>query len=79
MCGIAGILSLSDRQVLMEELRSMCAVMVHRGPDDAGYHLGGAVGLALRRLSIIDLKTGHQPVCNETGSVVVVLNGEIYN
>ena len=57
----------------------MCAVMVHRGPDDAGYHLGGAVGLAMRRLSIIDLKTGHQPVCNETGSVVVVLNGEIYN
>jgi asparagine synthase (glutamine-hydrolysing) len=79
VCGIAGIVNLSDRQVLMEELRSMCAVMVHRGPDDAGYHLGGDVGLAMRRLSIIDLKTGHQPVCNETGSVVVVLNGEIYN
>jgi len=79
MCGIAGILSLDGRPVTAEELSSMCAVMVHRGPDDEGAYLGPGVGLAMRRLSIIDLATGHQPVHNEDGSVWVVLNGEIYN
>lgn len=57
----------------------MCSVLVHRGPDDAGYYLQGGVGLGMRRLSIIDLATGRQPVHNEDGSVQVVLNGEIYN
>jgi asparagine synthase (glutamine-hydrolysing) len=61
------------------ELQSMCETLIHRGPDDAGYHLERGVGLAMRRLSIIDLETGHQPVYNEDRSVVVVLNGEIYN
>ncbi len=79
MCGIAGILSLDGRPVTGEELGAMCAVMVHRGPDDEGVYVGPDVGLAMRRLSIIDLATGHQPVANEDGSVRVVLNGEIYN
>src|SRR5574342_569626 len=79
MCGIAGILDRTGRPVTAEELASMCAVMTHRGPDDEGAYLGPGVGLAMRRLSIIDLATGHQPVSNEDGSVWVVLNGEIYN
>ncbi len=79
MCGIAGIISMNGRPVLEEELRAMCAAMVARGPDDEGVYLGDDVGLAMRRLSIIDLDTGHQPVCNEDGTVWVVLNGEIYN
>jgi asparagine synthase (glutamine-hydrolysing) len=79
MCGIAGILSRDERPVTSDELSSMCAAMVHRGPDDEGAYLGPGVGLAMRRLSIIDLATGHQPVSNEDGSVWVVLNGEIYN
>lgn len=79
MCGIAGIMSLSERPVLEDELREMCAALVARGPDDEGVYLGRGVGLAMRRLSIIDLETGHQPVCNEDGTVWLVLNGEIYN
>lgn len=81
MCGIAGILSLDGRPVSLEDLQGMCAALVHRGPDDEGAYLGSGrcVGLAMRRLSIIDIKTGHQPVSNEDGSVWVVLNGEIYN
>lgn len=79
MCGIAGIMSLAGRPVLEGELRAMCAAMVARGPDDEGVYLGREIGLAMRRLSIIDLETGHQPVCNEDQSVWVVLNGEIYN
>jgi asparagine synthase (glutamine-hydrolysing) len=79
MCGIAGIMSLSDRVVRLEELRAMCDAIIHRGPDDQGFHIGSGIGLGMRRLSIIDLRTGHQPVENEDGSVRVVFNGEIYN
>ena len=79
MCGIAGIVSLSDRPVLAEEVRDMCAAIVHRGPDDDGYYTGDGVGLGMRRLSIIDIDGGRQPVRNEDGSVRVVFNGEIYN
>src|SRR5216684_92736 len=79
MCGIAGIVSLNQRPVSLEELKSMCAAMVHRGPDDEGFYLSAGVGLAMRRLSIIDLQTGDQPVRNEDGTIWVVLNGEIYN
>ena len=57
----------------------MCAAMVHRGPDDEGLYLGDGVALGMRRLSIIDLGNGHQPVSNEDGSVWIVFNGEIYN
>src|SRR5262245_17059802 len=79
MCGIAGILGRDGRPVTADELSSMCAVLAHRGPDDEGAYLGPGVGIAMRRLSIIDLETGHQPVSNEDGSIWVVLNGEIYN
>jgi len=57
----------------------MCNAMVHRGPDDAGYLVEGPVGLGMRRLSIIDLAGGHQPIFNEDETVAVVFNGEIYN
>jgi len=57
----------------------MCACLEHRGPDDEGYFTAPGVGLAMRRLAIIDLKSGHQPITNETGDVHVVFNGEIYN
>ena len=79
MCGIAGIMSVTGRPVMEEELRAMCAAMIARGPDDEGVYLARPIGLAMRRLSIIDLHTGHQPVCNEDRTVWVVLNGEIYN
>ncbi|HEY8131147.1 MAG TPA: asparagine synthase (glutamine-hydrolyzing) [Thermoanaerobaculia bacterium] len=79
MCGIAGILSLDGRPVVAEDIKSMCSAIVHRGPDDEGFFVRGDVGLGMRRLSIIDLHTGHQPICNEDGSVWVVFNGEIYN
>ena len=79
MCGIAGIFSLKDRPVELGEVKSMCAAIVSRGPDDEGYYINGNIGIGMRRLSIIDLDSGHQPVGNEDGSVQVVLNGEIYN
>jgi len=79
MCGIAGIIRLSGKPASREELSAMCAAMAHRGPDDEGLYLDADVGLGMRRLSIIDLATGSQPVRNEDGSVWVVLNGEIYN
>jgi asparagine synthase (glutamine-hydrolysing) len=82
MCGIAGILSLSpDVRVPREPLAIMAAQLVHRGPDAEGYYLDprGRCGLAFRRLSIIDLAGGQQPMANEDQSVWVVFNGEIYN
>src|SRR5213594_688143 len=79
MCGLAGLLSLGDKTVFEEEIQSMCDAMVHRGPDDAGYYVRDGIALGMRRLSIIDLSTGNQPVHNEDRSVWVVFNGEIYN
>jgi len=79
MCGIAGILNLDGRPVAPEDVATMCASIVHRGPDDGGAFVRGEVGLGMRRLSIIDLHNGHQPLSNEDGSVWVVFNGEIYN
>jgi asparagine synthase (glutamine-hydrolysing) len=90
MCGIAGIADPSGRPVDAALLKRMCDAMVHRGPDDEGYHLdpetssesylcGCSVGLAMRRLAIIDLRTGKQPIHNEDRTIWVVLNGEIYN
>jgi asparagine synthase (glutamine-hydrolysing) len=57
----------------------MCRTLVHRGPDDEGFLVNGPVGLGMRRLNVIDLVTGHQPIANEDGSVWIVFNGEIYN
>jgi len=79
MCGIAGIVSLDGRPVDPREVRSMCRVMAHRGPDDEGLHAGRGAVLGMRRLSIIDVETGHQPLGNEDGSAWGVCNGEIYN
>jgi asparagine synthase (glutamine-hydrolysing) len=79
MCGIAGIVRWNDAPVFEHEIRSMCDLMVHRGPDDHGVYVAPGVGIGMRRLSIIGLDTGHQPMSNEDGSVWVVFNGEIYN
>jgi asparagine synthase (glutamine-hydrolysing) len=78
MCGIAGKLT-SGRKVAREEIESMLAPIAYRGPDATGVHLDGAVGLGHARLSIIDLSTGAQPMCNEDETVWIVFNGEIYN
>lgn len=79
MCGIAGILGIHGKPVQEREVQSMCAALFSRGPDDVGFYVNRSIGLGMRRLSIIDLDTGHQPVANEDGTVQVVLNGEIYN
>ncbi len=80
MCGICGIYKYgSGLPVERGDLKAMNDLLVHRGPDDEGYYERGNVGLAMRRLSIIDLATGRQPISNEDGSLWVVLNGEIYN
>jgi asparagine synthase (glutamine-hydrolysing) len=79
MCGIAGIINWDGRPVPEKDIRRMCGAMVHRGPDDEGVYVGGGVALGMRRLSIIDLAGGRQPVWNEDGTVIVVFNGEIYN
>ena len=79
MCGIAGILSFDGRPLVEQELLNMCAAIVHRGPDDDGFYTAAGIGLAMRRLSIIDVAAGHQPLSNEDGSVWAVFNGEIYN
>jgi len=80
MCGIAGIVSadggLAPREATIHQ---MCQTIVHRGPDDEGIYVKGNVGLGMRRLSIIDLAGGHQPVHNESRTVWIVYNGEIYN
>jgi asparagine synthase (glutamine-hydrolysing) len=79
MCGIAGIVSFDGKPVLRQELHNMCSAIAHRGPDDAGYYLDAHAGIGMRRLSIIDVSAGHQPISNEDGSVWVVFNGEIYD
>jgi asparagine synthase (glutamine-hydrolysing) len=80
MCGITGIFDMRERRpVDADRLAAMNDTQAHRGPDDVGYHVEPGVGLGFRRLAIIDLVTGHQPMFNEDGSVAVVFNGEIYN
>jgi len=80
MCGICSILHLERQQpVHPEDLKKMCATMIHRGPDEEGIHCRENIGLAMRRLSIIDLETGSQPISNEDGTIWIVCNGEIYN
>lgn len=80
MCGFCGVLNLDGQApVDQEDLAAMTATLRHRGPDDLGHYLAGPVGLGHRRLSIIDLATGHQPLSNEDGSIWIVYNGELYN
>jgi asparagine synthase (glutamine-hydrolysing) len=80
MCGIAGIVSAqAGDRIDAETIHQMCQAIVHRGPDDEGIFVKDGTGLGMRRLSIIDVAGGHQPVFNEDRSVWVVYNGEIYN
>lgn len=82
MCGIAGIVALAgDRRVEPADLRRMSDAVIHRGPDEGSAYVdpSGRAGLGFRRLAIIDLKTGGQPLANEDGTVWVAFNGEIYN
>jgi asparagine synthase (glutamine-hydrolysing) len=79
MCGIVGRLNFNGAPVELSEIERMSDAIVHRGPDDAGAFRDGCVGLGMRRLSIIDLAGGHQPMQNEAGTITLVFNGEIYN
>ncbi len=80
MCGIVGVMDLQGSRAISRELVArMNETQLHRGPDEGGLHLEPGVGLGHRRLSIIDLSTGQQPLFNEDGSVAVIFNGEIYN
>src|SRR5712691_3172284 len=80
MCGFAGYVDMRKERTIDEDiLVQMTDRLVHRGPDSAGYFVAEGIGLGFRRLSIIDLESGDQPIFNEDKSVVVVCNGEIYN
>jgi asparagine synthase (glutamine-hydrolysing) len=79
MCGIAGIADIRNDSVTVSDIHRMCQAIVHRGPDDEGIHICRQAGLGMRRLSIIDVATGHQPIHNEDETVWLVFNGEIYN
>src|SRR6266850_1130202 len=80
MCGICGQHNFNDQSpVRLDDIKRMTGSLVHRGPDDEGFYLSGPVGLGFRRLSIIDLGGGHQPMSDQAESVWVVFNGEIYN
>lgn len=78
MCGIAGIFD-SVHPPSLPEIKAMVHIQRHRGPDDVGFLVEAQIALGMARLSIIDLPGGKQPITNEDGSIVVVLNGEIYN
>jgi len=80
MCGICGVINAApDRQIDRDRLTSMTMALEHRGPDDFGEWTNGRAGMAMRRLSVIDLFRGHQPMINEDRSLILVFNGEIYN
>src|SRR5579859_6375294 len=80
MCGITGFVNLDVAPDAADALlRRMTGIIHHRGPDDDGHWLGDDAGLGMRRLSIIDVAGGQQPIANEDGSVIAVFNGEIYN
>src|SRR6266853_1807791 len=80
MCGICGQFNFADHApVQRRNIEKMAKSIAHRGPDDEGYYISGSVGLGFRRLSIIDLEGGHQPMSDPEKSVWVVFNGEIYN
>lgn len=80
MCGIAGLIDLTgQRPVSHQLLQRMASVIIHRGPDEGGFYNKPGIGFASRRLSIVGLKDGQQPISNETGSVSVVYNGELFD
>ena len=79
MCGICGVIGIQKAELAEEITRRMMGALEHRGPDEDGILVAPSAALGMRRLSIIDLPGGHQPVFNETGNVAVVFNGEIYN
>src|SRR5258707_7591804 len=80
MCGIAGFIDVGrSRDNAEQHIDRMCQVIRHRGPDDRGVWVDDGIALGMRRLSIIDLAGGHQPIFNEDQSILVILNGEIYN
>ena len=79
MCGISGFVGPGHERADASIVRRMTATLRHRGPDDEGYYVSGPVAFGHRRLCIIDLETGHQPLSNEDGTVWAMLNGEIYN
>ncbi len=79
MCGICGVIGIQRPERAEEITRRMMGALTHRGPDEDGMLVAPSAALGMRRLSIIDLPGGHQPVFNETGNVAVIYNGEIYN
>src|ERR1700723_1891675 len=80
MCGICGQFNFGDRApVCRKTVERMASSISHRGPDDEGYYIAGPLGLGFRRLSIIDLEGGHQPMSDQEESIWVIFNGEIYN
>lgn len=82
MCGIAGFFGPNNGMTYAERrdlIQRMCDVIRHRGPDDEGFFLDGGLAIGMRRLSIIDVAAGHQPISNEDGTIWIVFNGEIYN
>ena len=79
MCGIYGVLQLDGAPASVDAVRRMAQLTVHRGPDDEGLHVDGPLAFGMRRLSIIDVGGGHQPLTNEDGTIFVIANGEIYN
>ncbi len=80
MCGIAGVINYYEKRNVSKRLvQSMVSVIEHRGPDDVGFYVKGNAGLGIRRLSVIDVEQGHQPIGNEDNTIWIVYNGEIYN
>ena len=82
MCGIAGFVGqagTANAEMSQAIIRQMCDVIEHRGPDDEGYYVRDEVALGMRRLAIIDITSGSQPISNEAGTIWIVFNGEIYN
>src|SRR5258708_28199057 len=79
MCGIVGLIDTIAGGVARELLESMRDLMITRGPDDAGDYFDGPVGMAMRRLAVIDIRTGSQPFFSRGGEIVAFQNGEIYN
>src|SRR6266550_8775667 len=79
MCGIAGWYRRGGKPVAQDAIAAQCDRLLHRGPDDAGYFVDGDFGFGMRRLSIIDIEGGHQPISSPDGRYSIVCNGEIVN